>query len=308
MGAKPRRCGSHDYTAMTEQVGRSATDCQTEILGKIRSLPPFHPVASQVLQLFSSGDEALELNKVAQIMGSDPAFAAEMLQTANSPLFGLQCEVHSIRHALIVVGLERTKALAIGTALQIYLKDALDHPAMRRCWSHSLACAEIAKTMMASCGHDSIEHAYTGGLLHDIGRLALLKAFPADYVPLLEKSNAGTDGVIAAEIQFFGFDHCHAVDELYALWNFPTPFIEIALRHHDPVSGRENSLLNIVRISCRMADSLGFPAARQGAPSYEHLVSALPTEMRRRFEFSEEQLYQLVSDRLGGFTPALKNA
>jgi HD-like signal output (HDOD) protein len=293
---------------MKDQAAGTITDRQTEILAKVRSLPPFHPVAAQVLRLFSSNEEALELDEVAQIMGGDPAFAAELLQIANSPLFGLQCEVHTIRHALMVVGLERAKALAIQTAMQIYLKDALNHPVMRRCWSHSLACAEIAKTMVASCGHDSSEHAYTGGLLHDIGRIALLKAFPADYVPLLEEPQAGPDDVIAAEMELFGFDHCHAVDELCALWNFPTSFIEIALRHHDPVSGRENSLLNIVRISCRMADSLGFPAARQGSLSYEHLVSALPTEMRRRFEFSEEQLYQLVSDRLGGFTPALKNA
>jgi amidase/HDOD domain-containing protein len=128
---------------------------------------------------------------------------------------------------------------------------------------------------------------------------AAARRFPADYMPLLEKSNAGADEVIAAEIQLFGFDHCHAADELCGLWNFPAVFYEIARHHHEPVSGQENSLLNIVRISCRMADSLGFPAARQRAPSYEHLVSALPTQMRRRFEFSEEQLHQMIRERLG---------
>jgi HD-like signal output (HDOD) protein len=284
---------------MKEQVGSSVSERRTEILGKVQSLPPFHPVASQVLRLYSASEEALELNEVARIMSSDPAFAAEMLQTANSALFGLQSEVHSIRHALMVVGLERSKALAIQTAMQIYLKDALRHPVMRRCWSHSLACAEITRTLMASCGQGSSEHAYTAGLLHDIGRMALLKAFPAEYVTLLEKSHTGTEEVIAAEIQLFGFDHCHAVDELCAVWNFPTVFSEIAVRHHEPVSGQGNSLLNIVRLSCQIADSLGFRAARQGALGYDHLVSALPTQMQRRFEFAKEQLYQMVTDRLG---------
>lgn len=266
-------------------------------------MPPFHPVATQVLRLFSSSEEA-ELDEVAGMMGSDPAFAAEMLQTANSPLFALHSEVHSIRHALVVIGLERTKALAIRTAMQIYLKDAFDHPVSRLCWSHSLACAEIAKTMAALCGRDSSEHAYTAGLLHDIGRVALLKAFPADYVPLLEKPHAGAEEVIAAEIQAFGFDHCHAVDELCALWNFPVVIREIAQRHHERLAGQENSLLNIVRISCRIADSLGFPAARQGAPIYERVVSGLPAEIRRRFDFSEEQLYHMISARLGSISLA----
>ena len=288
---------------MTEEPEKPAPDRQTERLGKISSLPPFHPVATEVLRLFSSGEEA-ELEEVAGIMGSDPAFASEMLQTANSPLFALHSEVHSIRHALVVIGLERTKALAIRTAMQIYLKDAFDHPVKHLCWSHSLACAEIAKIMAGLCGRDSSEHAYTAGLLHDIGRVAFLKAFPADYIPLLEKPRAGAGAMIAAEIQTFGFDHCHAVDELCALWNVPATIREIAERHHEPLSGQENSLLNLVRISCRIADSLGFPGARHGAPSYEHLVSNLPAEMRRRFEVSEEQLYRMISDRLGSIAPA----
>lgn len=289
---------------MKQPPGRAGSDCQTEILGRVRSLPPFHPVASQVLQLFSSNEEALELDDVARLMGSDPAFAAEMLQTANSPLFGLHGSVHSIRHALIVVGLERTKALAIRTAMQIYLKDTLDHPVMRRCWAHSLACAEIAKTMMAHCGREGSEQAYTSGLLHDIGRVALLKLFPAEYRALLEKQFASTDAILAAEVELLGTDHCHVVEELCRLWNFPAAICESAERHHEAVTGLENGLLNIVRISCRMADSLGFAGARHAVPKYEELVSVLPEAMQRRFEFSAQELSQLIAERVGSVPQA----
>ena len=285
---------------MKELIAPSERDCHSGSLDKIRSLPPFHPVASQVLSLFSTANDGFQLDEIARILGGDPAFAAEMLQTANSPLFGLKCSVHTVGRAIIVLGLERTKALAVRTAMQIYLSKALDHPVLHRGWLHSLACAEIARTMMRACGQASEDQAYTGGLLHDIGRLALLTAFRAQYVPVLTQAYGSAEEIIGSEVNTLGLDHCRAGHELCGLWSFPHEIDEIVLRHHEPLSGRENSLLNIVRISCQLADCLGFSAVKyHSTPTYEQLIARMSAEMRGRFEFSVDQLRQIVNDRVG---------
>jgi putative nucleotidyltransferase with HDIG domain len=271
-----------------------------EVLKQIGSLPPFHAVASQMLRLSSSSAEDLEIDEVAAIIDGDQAFAAELLQMANSPLFGLQYTVRSSRHAIVVLGLERTKALAVRIAMQIYLKEALDHPVMQRCWLHSLACAEIAKTMAGSSGKAATESAQTAGLLHDIGRVALLNLYRDEYLPLLDEKYESAEEIPLREAQAFGFDHCRAGSKLCDLWNFPREIGEVALGHHEPMSGQSNQLLDIVRISCRMADSLGFMSVRhERRPSYDQIQWSLPPQIRQRFQFSAAQLHQMIADRAG---------
>jgi HD-like signal output (HDOD) protein len=273
---------------------------ESELLAQIRSLPPFHPVASEVLRLFSSATDGFQLDQLASTLNRDPAFAAELLQTANSPLFGLKSSVHTVTRAIIVLGIEHTKALAIRTAMQIYLKDASDDSVLQRCWLHSLACAEISGLMMTACGQSGNDQAYTAGLLHDIGRLALLRAFGAQYVPLLNREHKCAGDVVEAERQLFGFDHCHAGHDLCTLWNFPLEIGQITLRHHEPDSGRPNSFLNIVRISCRLADGLGFAGVQcENQPAYQELIAALPVEMQGRFDWSPDQLRARVLERTG---------
>jgi len=252
------------------------------------------------MSLFSSAADGFQLDELAHILNRDPAFAAELLQTANSPLFGLKSSIHTVTRAIIVLGIEHTKALAIRTAMQIYLKDASDDPVLQRSWLHSLACAEIASLMMTACGQAGNDQSYTAGLLHDIGRLALLQAFRARYVPLLGREYGSAADAVEAERQIFGFDHCQAGHQLCLLWNFPPEIGQIALQHHGPDSGRPNSLLNIVRTCCRLADCLSFASVQSdNQPTYEELSSALPTEMRARFDWSSDQLRERVIERTG---------
>jgi putative nucleotidyltransferase with HDIG domain len=280
--------------------GMAARNRPSGFLSAIRSLPPFHPVATEALRLLCSAEDGVDVDEVAHVLGDDPAFAAEMLQTANSPLFGFQRSVHSIGHAIIILGLDRTRALAIRTAMQMYLKDAADNPALQPCWLHSLACAEIAKILMTTCGRAGNDQAYTAGLLHDIGRFVLLKSFRSEYPPVLNRNYQAIDELINAERQAMGIDHCEAGHEICLLWSFPPQIGEIALHHHENVSGQENSTLNLVRLSCQFADSLGFSAFRCGQrPKYEQLISALAPQMRCRFEVPADELRQMVLDRVG---------
>ena len=101
------------------------------------------------------------------------------------------------------------------------------------------------------------ERAYTAGLLHDIGRLALMAQFPDEYGELLTIARHGHFNQIECERELFDIDHCQAGGWLAGEWNFPEDLVNsIALHHSGEL--KEGSLPFVVSAACRIADILGF--------------------------------------------------
>ena len=152
----------------------------------LRELPPFPPIASRLLGLLAREEGGLR--EISDLINKDAAFAAEVLRIANSSLFGLQSKISSILQSIAFLGTERVKGLAFTVAIRCYLKRALAHDILRRGWRHNLACAVIAEEMSGRLYLDGAQ-AYTAALMHDIGRLAFLAAYPRQCVNLLPLVN-----------------------------------------------------------------------------------------------------------------------
>jgi len=249
----------------------SVADQETRL--RITDLPPFPAVAIRALQLVSRSDT--RLNDLHSLICSDPAFATEILRLANSPLYGIRVEIKSTLQATMLLGFERVKGLAFTIGIRAFLGNAVNFPALRTCWRHSLACAMIAEEIVAV----GIEKgaAYTAGLIHDIGRLALAAARPPEY-SLIAAADCGEPR--QRELETFGMDHCQAGAFLIKAWHLPEEFVDIVSRHHEPNAGTID-LLDTIRISCRLADTLGFGfQSPADAGTYGQLVQGLPDSVR----------------------------
>lgn len=267
----------------------------------LQSIPVFPPIAIRLLQLVSS--EEVALRQVIELLRADPAFSAEILRRANSSLFGARQPVNSLQHALVVLGLRRVRTLTMTVASGMYLKAALEIAELRRCWRHTLACALLTEELARACSiHEDV--AYTAGLMHDIGRLGLLVAHPAEYAALLRsamKRQAAEDDydLLDHEKEIFGADHCAAGNWLAEQWNLPHEFRVVTGRHHDPPSGPEIDLLGLVYLGCRLADVLGFYVVPPRCPgSLAETRAALPEAARRRFHTDAEELRKFVEVRI----------
>jgi HD-like signal output (HDOD) protein len=197
------------HRRVTEELGAAvaAKECETaeemlekaEVetaqLGALAKLPAFGPVAVSLMRLFDRDD--LEICEIAQLIASDVALASELLALANSPLFGLQTSIGDLQHAITVLGTERTKALATVLAVRSMLNNAPKTPILRRIWRHGLATAVIAKELATSYGL-SKNLALVAGIIHDLGRLALLAANPQEYAPLATQTHENTESVLDA--------------------------------------------------------------------------------------------------------------
>lgn len=223
-------------------------------------LRPFPLVARRLLEVID--EEGMHLRELSRLLTRDAAFSGQVLQVANSALLGLRYEVTSIQRALSALGLQRLRALVVTVAMKNYMGRG-GTAAFGGCWRHNLGTALWCEVLADCC---NVEKAvgYTGGLLHDIGRLALLMLFPKDYALLTRNSAGKTADNLEAERRFCDVDHCQMGYYLAESWNFPTGLCNVIAHHHDTPGPETPRLQLLVQTACIAANMSGFHAAGKG--------------------------------------------
>jgi HD-like signal output (HDOD) protein len=286
--------------ATIEATRVTEPDLQTDTITipiKLCNLSPFNGIAAQVLALTSDTD--IDLKQLSLLIEGDPAFAAEILFLSNSSLFGFPSRMHVLRHAIAILGLDRVKTLAVTVAMRGFLgnRNSLVH----QCWRHSAACALVCAEI--SAWYDfSGERAYTAGIMHDIGRLGLVKSYPKESALVLGGDYQEAGEVLEAERHALNVDHGQAGAWLIENWALPDAFSEVCERHHDTPRADDSALLQLVKVACGIADAIGFPAVKcRRQPSYLEAASALAPKLGRKAIPSEEELRAIVTARLAAF-------
>jgi putative nucleotidyltransferase with HDIG domain len=265
-----------------------------------KTLQPLPPIAAQLMRVVSSEDASF--HRLSSLVRTDSAFSAEVLRFANSPLMGCRTRIDSIRHALTMLGLEKLKSLVMAVALRDFLSSALQAPALQRCWRHSLACASICEWLSGAAGVDK-DASYTAGLLHDVGRLALLASYPAEYARMLDVSDEFGYELLSCEQDLFDIDHCQAGGWLVRDWHFPAELESVAEDHHAEWNGKLD-MLGLVHFACLLADRTGFSVIVSAAPPAGGFKDLLPPQLAARVG-DEEEFTALVADRVKALESSL---
>lgn len=225
------------------------------------TLPIFSDVALQVQAAVR--DERVAPADIERMIAADPALVAELLRQANSAFFSGLSEVATLRGAILRLGLQRvTQLVFLGTERSRYTarQPRLDE-LMRRLWRHSSACALAAEWIarrMRFLQHG--EAAFIGGLVHDIGKLFLLRVLDAmaaepDEAGLLSFS-------LIAEVLDQG--HADIGHRLLVSWNLPEVYRVIVRDHHAEAPDPANVPLQIVRLANRACNAAGLGLREDG--------------------------------------------
>lgn len=260
-------------------------------------LPPFPRVALRVLQL--ANNDNVQLHQLSELISSDPAFAGEVLTIANSLLYAPRFPASSVLQAIAVLGANNLQGVCLTVGVRAYMGKSLNCPAMRSIWRHNMACALIAD-QVASVGFMNRDVAYTSGVMHDMGRLALAVIRPREYTLLLETHCGSPASILKAERELFGWDHCEAGRQLIADWKLPLEFEGIVSEHHAPrrkIGSWE--MADLIGVSCRMADAAGF-AAFPGCEMtpFPDLLDELPARERSLFHTELEPLAAGIAKKI----------
>jgi len=264
----------------------------------LRLVPPFPAVAQRILALVNEPDT--NINALSELVKIDPSFAAELLRFANSALLGARHKVKSLPLAIVVVGLDRVKTVATLVSMNQMVRHSVRKAALRKVWVHSLVTAMIAEEISRVTGVAS-ESAYTAGLLHNLGTLGMMSAYPDEYSRMLEVSNDFGFDLLGTEKDLFEIDHCLAGAYLAQDWDFPDELAAAIAVHHDEVTSNVHDLDSLVQVSWRLADTLGYAAfSPEKECTWEELIGFVPNARRAWFGGSPESAKAEINQRLAG--------
>ncbi len=225
----------------------------------LRSLPPFPAVALQLMGLL---DSEVAVKQIVGLLRVDPALSGEILRVSNSALYGMSRQVETVSHAVVILGGDTVKRLALTVAMGRFSHQFMRHQGLRACWNHSVACA-IGAEAIAELLYLAKDVAYTVGLLHDIGKFGLLAAYPEQYGPFLEETR-GMAQPLERERASFGMDHCQVGGWLAREWNLPEEVREGIEQHHAaPEAGPSASagMVAAVRAADEIVNAMGYSSS-----------------------------------------------
>lgn len=248
------RAGRHSRSVSLDTVATGESgDAVNAFVASVRHLPLFSGTATRLLR--SVGRDDVTARELSKVISTDAALVAHLLRIVNSPFFGFTRAIGTVADALSVLGADQVRRTVMAAVLQRPSTDHLvDSRAIRGFWHHELVCASLARFLAFRSGVDA-ELVYMAGLMHDIGRLAMLMRFPEQADLLLRVARRGDDTGVDRELAIFKFDHAQAGSALLELWELPAPIVRAAREHigadepDDPVSAcvwRANLLAHLV--------------------------------------------------------------
>lgn len=245
---------------------RSILDWVQEELASDRvELPVFDATASRLHAILGRGD--YEVSEIEQVIGADAALAAELLRLANSPFFrGLE-PASTLRDAVARLGAKEIVNLAtlVTQRKSFQSRDPQLARLMASLWRHSVACAIGAQWLARRCRYAQLaSEAFLAGLLHDIGKLLLLRVVDQ----LRSSRKLGKDGApfaLSNELVLQLLDGLHA-EQGFALlerWGLPESYREVVRDHHRPDLEGASPLVSLVRLADLACRRLGVALAHE---------------------------------------------
>ena len=200
----------------------------------ISKLPALPVTVSKVLEIANNPETSpVDLNKVISL---DPVLMARVLKLINSAYYGVTNHVTSLVRAIIMLGINTVKNLALSTAVlgNIGKNAAANSLNMDGFWLHSLSVGVLSKMIARARGVDPriLEEYFIAGLLHDIGKIPLNNTLTAEFVEAMGIADRERVPLYRAEQERVGFDHARAGLIIGSAWKFDDEILDTIQNHH----------------------------------------------------------------------------
>ncbi|MBI5115883.1 HDOD domain-containing protein [Candidatus Poribacteria bacterium] len=239
---------------------------KNDIMEKIASISSLPPAAAEAARLLQDPESSIK--ELTRAIEYDPGLTSNILRIANSAYYGFSEPVASIRDSIVRLG---TNCIFQMVASCSFAPLAQQHVpgyglSSGKLWEHSIAVAVGAEQLALALKLKSPAHAFTAGLLHDIGKVVLGKFVEVDIAPIMELVSKGKVSFEVAEQQVLGIDHAEVGAVLLETWNLPGSVAAASRWHHQPewFSG-EMLIIDLVHVADTMCLMGGIGTGIDGA-------------------------------------------
>lgn len=222
-------------TTTQEQREQAVASALKEI-SHIATLPE---VTLKIIELVE--DPSSSAQDLHEVISNDPALCTRILKVVNSSFYGLPGQIASINRAIVMLGLNAVKNIAIAASLTKLFRGGELTPffSAKELWDHSNTVAIACKLISDQLGMGLGDEAYLAGLIHDIGIMVEMQYDRSKLIDALDSCNADETGkpsvsLLETEEQMFGANHQDFGKGLCEKWKFPAPFVAAAGFHHNP--------------------------------------------------------------------------
>jgi HD-like signal output (HDOD) protein len=218
------------------------------------TLPVVSPVATGLMAAVQRED--VTPADVAALVQSDQVLATEVLRAANSAFYGGLSPVTTVQAAIFRLGLIQVARLVmLATERNRYrAHQPMLQGVMSRLWAHATACAQASEWLARRLGHRGVEQeAFLGGLVHDIGKLYLVRVLDE----MVAKAEEPIETPEPFLLELLGVAHAAQGHRLVTGWNVPEVYSIIVRDHHEETIDPTNISLLIVRLANRACHKLG---------------------------------------------------
>ena len=284
-------------------------------------LPTLPAVAQRILELCNQVD--IDLIHLSNTISADPAITTRILRLINSPAYGLTREIVSIREAVLYLGFNAVRSVALSFSFLRSLREG-HTPSVKglnEVWRTSLMNALATRRLAQEVGGWDGEEAFLAGLIADCGTLLMYKLVP-EYPDLVVSFRQGEADLLDLERANLSTDHMRLGELLLEAWRFPEDFRTLIAGHHDSSRLPTDSTLELrariltaswicaraltvpafapetLRLDRRVAGLLGLPVAVVRA-----IASELPDELR-----DTAAVFEIAADQQLGFDELLERA
>jgi HD-like signal output (HDOD) protein len=202
-----------------------------EVLLEVAELRALPAVAARVIEI--AGGEKFSAHELAQAVASDQALTAKMLRLANSAYYGYPRKITTVRDAVVLLGFRAVRSAALASCVIDTLPGQTSNIEGSRFWQFSVTVGMLAE-VLATAHHRHMDEAFTAGVLHNIGRLALDQHRPRELMAVTTLSVQKKISMFEAEKVVLGFTDAELGGALAAHWNFPEELADGVAQHHLP--------------------------------------------------------------------------
>ena len=219
----------------------------------IDRMPSLSTTVTKVLEICNKPNtSANDLNRVISL---DPVLTGQVLKLINSAYYSLPNQISSLTRAIIMLGINTVKNLALSTAVLGTMggEESFQSLKMDEFWAHSIGVGVTAKILAVRKGIPVALHEefFVAGLLHDLGKIPLNNCFAAEYHQTLDLAALEQGPLVRAEELMLGLDHGQVGKMIAEKWQLSHALRELLCYHHAPERATEKyrALIGVVALA-----------------------------------------------------------
>jgi|APIni6443716594_1056825.scaffolds.fasta_scaffold90627_2 HD-like signal output (HDOD) protein len=234
------------------------------LLEGISRLDPLPMTVQRLMKALD--DEESGAYQIGEIVQFDHAVVASLLRAANSAAFGGWARTESVRDAVSRLGKARVTSLVLGDQIKKLQCDApLYYLSEDELWRHASAASLAVRAIARECPKAGLtESATIAGLVHDVGKLIMVRYLKADFSTILSLRDQHSITFVEAERELLGCDHAEVGGQIARHWGFPVDIQEAISRHHESPLADSTPVLDAVVVANLAAKAIGTGLGAEG--------------------------------------------